>query len=395
MPTDRAPVIIDINGLQVLIDVLIEQGNEVFGPQVIDGVIAIRPLTSVDQLPAGWTDDQGAGRYRLQNDGGSARFGYAVGPQSWKPLLHEPKLHTLSMTQPSTADPVEVHVTERVRHRRAFLGVRPCELEAIERMDTVLLQGPNVDRAYRSSRLDLILIVVNCTMPAATCFCSSMDTGPRVSGKATIHDLEITELVTEHHDDPRYVVTSASKQGAAILEAMESRTTAAAITNQDSADLEAGFRRAADAMKRHVDTKELRNVMVSSHASSIWDDIADRCLACGNCTAACPTCFCTSVEDITDLSGTTTERWRQWESCFSLEFSRVGSAPIRSSVASRYRHWLTHKLGTWHDQFDQSGCVGCGRCITWCPVGIDLTAELPALRATAPSGDLGTGSGDR
>jgi ferredoxin len=274
--------------------------------------------------------------------------------------------------------------------------VRPCELEAIARLDTVLLHGPNVDRAYRSARSDLVLIVVNCTMPAPTCFCSSMNTGPQVSDEVTIHDLEITELVTEGDDSPRYVVTSASRQGTEILDVVGSRTAAVAVTSRDRADIEAGFQRAEMAIERHIDTEDLPEFMISSAKNPRWADLADRCLACGNCTAVCPTCFCTNVDDITDLAGTTTERWRHWDSCFSLEFSRLGAAPVRSSVASRYRQWLTHKLGTWHDQFDESGCVGCGRCITWCPVGIDLTAELPALRADAPSGgDSASRSGDQ
>jgi ferredoxin len=89
------------------------------------------------------------------------------------------------------------------------------------------------------------------------------------------------------------------------------------------------------------------------------------------------------VQDVTDLTGTTAERWRVWDSCFSAGFSYVHGGPVRSSTKARYRQWLTHKLGTWPAQFDTSGCVGCGRCLTWCPVGIDITAEVDALRATA------------
>ncbi|RLE18472.1 MAG: hypothetical protein DRJ50_13035, partial [Actinobacteria bacterium] len=316
MPTERAPVIIDLDGLQGLVDVLIEQGNEVFGPQRIDDVIAIRPLTSVDQLPAGWADEQDAGQYRLHHGEGSARFAYAVGPQAWKPLIHEPKLHSFSMTRSHATDPVEVHVAPSTRRRRAFLGVRPCELGAIARLDTVLLEGPNVDRAYRSARSDIVLIVVNCTTPAATCFCTSMNTGPKVSDEVDLHDIEITELVTYHGNDPRYVVKSASRQGAEIIRAMESRVEATALTDQDTADIEAGFRRAEDAMERSVNTDGLHQLMTSSYGNPHWNELEDRCLACGNCTAVCPTCFCTSVDDVTNLAGTSIERWRHWDSCF-------------------------------------------------------------------------------
>ena len=97
----------------------------------------------------------------------------------------------------------------------------------------------------------------------------------------------------------------------------------------------------------------------------------------------CPTCFCTSVADTTDVTGDHAERWQEWASCFDLDYSELHGGQVRSSGASRYRQWLTHKFGTWHTQFGQSGCVGCGRCIAWCPVGIDVTAELTALAATS------------
>jgi Fe-S-cluster-containing hydrogenase component 2 len=116
-----------------------------------------------------------------------------------------------------------------------------------------------------------------------------------------------------------------------------------------------------------------------------WDDVASRCLACANCTMACPTCFCSTVEDTTDLTGDHAERWRSWDSCFTMDFSHVHGGSVRTSTRARYRQWLTHKLSTWHAQFGTSGCVGCGRCITWCPVAIDLTQEVAAIRGSEGS----------
>ena len=94
----------------------------------------------------------------------------------------------------------------------------------------------------------------------------------------------------------------------------------------------------------------------------------------------CPTCFCTTTEDVASLDAAEASRSRRWDTCFSLDFSYMGGRPQRASVTGRYRHWLTHKLSTWIDQFGESGCVGCGRCIVWCPVGIDLTEEVAAIR---------------
>ena len=107
----------------------------------------------------------------------------------------------------------------------------------------------------------------------------------------------------------------------------------------------------------------------------------------------CPTCFCTTVEDHSDLAGETAERVRSWDSCFTLDFSYVHGGSVRTETQSRYRQWMTHKLASWIDQFGTSGCVGCGRCITWCPVGIDITEEAAAIRQTRRTGRRNTMEG--
>ncbi|NJL33712.1 MAG: sulfite reductase subunit A, partial [Chloroflexaceae bacterium] len=113
-----------------------------------------------------------------------------------------------------------------------------------------------------------------------------------------------------------------------------------------------------------------------------WEQVAERCLSCANCTMVCPTCFCSTVEDTTALDGSHAERWRKWDSCFTVDFSFIHGGTVRRETRTRYRQWMTHKLAAWIDQFGTSGCVGCGRCIVWCPVGIDITAEIAAMRAS-------------
>ncbi len=141
----------------------------------------------------------------------------------------------------------------------------------------------------------------------------------------------------------------------------------------------------AQQMGRTMDTAGLKDLLCRNYEHPRWDEVAARCLACANCTMACPTCFCTTVEDVTDLTGTHAERWRKWDSCFSLDFSYIHGGSVRSSARARYRQWMTHKLATWMDQFGTSGCVGCGRCITWCPVAIDITEEVRAIRESEAS----------
>ncbi len=130
---------------------------------------------------------------------------------------------------------------------------------------------------------------------------------------------------------------------------------------------------------RGIDTNGIKDLLYQNFEHPRWDNVAQRCLTCANCTMVCPTCFCTTVEDVSDVTGDHAERWRRWDSCFTQSFSYIHGGSVRTSAKARYRQWMTHKLASWIDQFGTSGCVGCGRCITWCPVGIDITEEVRAI----------------
>ena len=258
----------------------------------------------------------------------------------------------------------------------AMIGVRACELHGIAIQDRVLLGGRHGDRDYAARREGAFVVAVNCFEPAGTCFCVSMGTGPKAEAG---YDLALTEILDGEH---RLLVEVGTDRGAEVLGDLTSRP----AQGPDLAAAGAAVAGAAERMGRTVDTTDIRDLLARNLENERWDDVASRCLTCGNCTLVCPTCFCTSVEDVTDLTGDHAERMRSWESCFSVDHSYIHGGSIRSSGRSRYRQWLTHKFGTWYDQFDSSGCVGCGRCITWCPVGIDVTQELTAIRASDGSG---------
>ncbi len=363
--------VLELAGLGQLIEALTTRGFEVYGPQVRNGVIGHDLLRSVDDLPLGVTDEQSGGSYRLIARHDGARFGYAVGPESWKSLLHPAKTKVWTMSRSSNGA-LSVEMTEAEPPPRAFLGVKPCELAAIRKQDHVLLDAEHPDPSYRANRRDVFLVVVNCGSPAATCFCPSMGTGP---GTGPGYDLALTELVDG--ETVRYVAEAGSELGRDVLVTVADESP----SQLDITNAAAVVTEAERLITRQLDTEGIKELLYDRLDSDHWEAVAERCLTCGNCTLACPTCFCTDLVDITDLTGEHSERWRVWDSCFSLEYSRLGPRPNRSSGASRYRQWLTHKLATWIDQFDESGCVGCGRCITWCPVGIDLTEEVKALRA--------------
>jgi len=367
--------VIEPETLEALVVALRNRGYRVLGPTVREGAIVYDDVGSAAELPVGWTDSQDAGSYRLERRDDEARFGYAVGPHSWKQFLLPPRVRLWQAKRRNGGFEVEEEPLDDAP--LAFLGVRSCELHAIAIQDTVFLEGRHVERDYAARRKDAFVVAVNCFEPGGACFCVSMGTGPKVGAG---YDLALTEILEGGH---RLLVEVGSERGGEVLDELPRSA-------PEDADLEGAERAvsgAATRMGRTLDATDLHGVLARNLEHERWDDVAERCLTCGNCTMVCPTCFCTSIEDVSDLAGESAERVRAWDSCFSLDYSHIHGGSVRRSGRSRYRQWLTHKFGTWHDQFGTSGCVGCGRCITWCPVGIDVTEELAAIRSNKEAND--------
>ncbi len=364
--------VLDRASLDDLFGALRRRGLRVIGPTVADGAIVLAELEDSEALPAGWTDEQDGGTYRLRRRDDDAVFGYAVGPHSLKGHLLPPELRLLRARR-DDAGGFEVVDEAAEAPRFAFIGVRSCDLHAMGIQDRVLTGGAFEDPDYAARRRGAFVVAVNCSQAGGTCFCVSMGTGPRCTRG---FDLALTEVLDgEGH---RFVVEVGSDEGAEVMAELAGREATAAETAAPDAAAE----RAAGQMGREMEAGDLQELLQANLEHPRWDEVAERCLTCGNCTQVCPTCFCTTVEDVTDLTGQEAERNRRWDSCFTLDFSYVHGGEVRSSNRSRYRQWMTHKLSTWFDQFGTSGCVGCGRCITWCPVAIDITEEVAAIRAT-------------
>ncbi len=354
-----------------LLQVLRDDGYQLVGPTVRDGAIVHDPILGIENLPEGWTEVQEGGTYRLRRRDDRALFGYAVGPQSWKPFFFAP---TLQLWRARRRDGTFVVLDKaRTAPRLALIGARSCDLHAIAIQDQIFLEGPTVDRAYAARRSGTFVVAVNCGNAGGTCFCVSMQTGPRASFG---FDLALTELLDEKGH--RFVVEIGKESGARLLD----RVGFEEASRPDIDAAEQIVARTATQMGRTMKAEGLKELLYRNVEHPRWDDVASRCLACTNCTLACPTCFCSSVDDVTDLDGEHAERVQRWDSCFTMEHSYLHGGSVRASIKSRYRQWLTHKLASWIDQFGTSGCVGCGRCITWCPVAIDITEEVAAIRAT-------------
>jgi sulfhydrogenase subunit beta (sulfur reductase) len=354
-----------------LLTTLRAQGYHVIGPTIREEAIVYDTITEPEDLPIGYTDEQGGGHYRLKKREDKALFGYAVGPHSWKKFLHPPLIRLWQAKR--TGKNMQISTEEQHNQTSyAFIGVRSCEIHAIQIQDNVFLRNDYIDPIYQERRQGLFIVAINCGQAGGTCFCTSMQTGPQVT---TGYDIALTEIIDEqgHY----FVAQSGTAQGAEVMSTLTHRP----ATADDLTKAEQIVANTAQHMGRQmvVSPIEMKGLLTRNLEHPRWNDVAQRCLSCTNCTMACPTCFCTTVEDVTDLKDEQTARVRKWDSCFTVDFSYVSGGSVRTSPRSRYRQWMTHKLSTWFEQFGSSGCVGCGRCITWCPVGIDITAEVRAI----------------
>ena len=361
--------------LNRLFEALAADGRRVIGPTVVDDAIVYDQLTSPADLPVGWTADSAPATYRLRATGRDRAFDYAVGVTSWKRFNHPP---IVPLTRGRRdGDRVAVESVLPVAPRSAYLGVRACELAALTIQNRAMRAGPLGDADHAARDEAALVVAVECATAADTCFCTSMGTGPEVTGGA---DIVLSEL------DDGFVVRTSSESGARLVDGLDLQPAESPQTDRAAAQVAA----VRESIGDPVPTEGLPERLRAALDHPRWAEVAERCLACANCTLVCPTCFCTSVSVASDLTGTEATTERAWDSCFSLGFGRVaGEANFRPRVRDRYRQWLTHKFSTWWDQFGSSGCVGCGRCIAWCPVGIDVREELLAIApAGAPSGPI-------
>ncbi|MGZ5441204.1 MAG: 4Fe-4S dicluster domain-containing protein [Thermoanaerobaculia bacterium] len=421
LPRVSATVTIPKTELQRVFANLQATGLTLIGPTLRQNTIILAEIASVDDLPAGWADEQTPGRYKTRHTGQSDWFGYAVGPGAWQGFLYPPRVSLFRAKAGGSS--IEVDATQEPPPRYALIGVRPCDLQALRIADRVLLGGPFQDPHYAARRNGAFLFAVNCSRPSSNCFCSSMGCGPSVASRLfsealcggggpsasspLLDDVPASPASRRLASGPPALANHPRKQsghdtwasGAFDLAATElddalvievgsdagsNAMEGTAWTASTARDLDRAaevIRQAERSITRDVRTDHLRSFLFENLESPHWKDVASRCLGCGNCTMVCPTCFCTTVTDSIGLSERT-ERIRLWDSCFNGEFSHVHGGNARPSIRARYRQWLTHKFAGYKEQFGVIGCVGCGRCITWCPAGIDVTEELKALRAT-------------
>ena len=359
------PAFVTRGGIQELIDHLREGGYQCLGPVVADGAIQFREVVDLAQFPRGVQNDQQPGDYRLSQTTDERLFAWNHGPQAIKPLCFAPQevLWTERRGQDQTLG-INAELPDLAP--TAIIGVRACDLAALALQDRHFLEGVSPDPHYQARRQQLLLIGVDCAQSAQTCFCASTGDGPALDGRFDIGLAELAE---------GYLVWAGSGKGRPWVEGLSRQR---ATDAQLAAMLEATDH-AAMAQTRHLPSEQKQRHLYQRLDHSHWQEVARRCLSCGNCTAVCPTCFCYSNTHAMGLMGDSAQMIRRWDSCFSPTLSDMGHFQVRKATDQRYRQWLTHKLAGWQEQLGRSGCVGCGRCLTWCPVGIDLTQEVAEI----------------
>lgn len=350
--------------LQTLLDILNSRGFRTLGPVARDGAIQYLDMTDADLLPHGWADKQSPGSYRLSTTESARCFAWATGPQALKPYLFGAR-ETLWQSGRDASGKLTFSAQPSAQKPLAVIGARACDLAALELQDRHFMDGIK-DPSYAARRQGLFVVAVHCTHPADTCFCASTGDGPRATQG---FDLALSEM------DDAYLLEVGSERGQSVAQQLPLGPVQAQTQKQADDEIAAAARR----QQRKLPSQDLRELLFARLEHPHWDQVAERCLSCGNCTSVCPTCFCHAEQDVPDLGGATSRHIREWDSCFSEGHSYLHGFVIRSETRHRYRQWLTHKLGSWHDQFGRSGCVGCGRCISWCPAAIDITAEAAAV----------------
>lgn len=363
---DNQTYYLERTALQSLLDVVAARGYQCVGPTLQDHTIRYQPINSVNQLPEGLHDQQQPGQYRLTQTDDPRYFAWANGPQGLKPFVFASE-EVLWRSKRLENGSLQFNQPRAAKNKVAVLGVRACDIAALYIQDKHFLQNQYKDPYYASRRQQLVIIAVNCTHPADTCFCASTGDGPHA---AYGYDIALTELADG------YLIEARSQFGREVLQQLP----LGPATAEQMSAAESAVTNAAQ-QQRRLPSRNLNQALFANLEHAQWDDIAGRCLSCGNCTSVCPTCFCHSETEHPVLDGRLSEHRRQWDSCFTAGHSHIHGITIRANTGQRYRQWLTHKLGSWHDQYGRSGCVGCGRCISWCPVGIDITAEVSIICA--------------
>lgn len=338
----------------------IPEDHQVIGPVEQKWAVNLAPVSSASALATGVGAEEKRASYRLTREPGNSDLSGARpmnSPKSFNFLSREPLLTAERINGETRFETPAIET-----RKKAFFGLHSCDIAGLFVMDRTFSKRYG-DPAYDSRRENTLVIGVGCSKPGANCFCSTFDTGPDLKSG---FDIGLTWL------GDKYLVEVATEAGERIVSALPKEPAGPdAMRERDKKTADA--RRS---MTKAFDLKKALTVLNDNYDHPYWNEPSERCLSCGNCINVCPTCYCYRVVDETSLDGKTATRTRVWDACQHLEFSAVHGGNFRPERVDRIRQWVNHKINWTIEQYGVSGCVGCGRCITWCPTAIDITEPV-------------------
>jgi ferredoxin len=288
-----------------------------------------------------------------------------------KKFFHPPRLELFSFDLKKKDNKIkEIKSEEKIM----ILGIHPCDVHALIRLDQ-FFTGDFEDPYYQNRRKNTILVAINCVEPSDYAFCNSMGTGPFLDRG---YDLLLTDIGT------KYLIEIGSEKGKKTLQGLHLDT----ASDADFTEKNHRYKLMEKRFKRFINPSWLSKIVQENIDHNIWTILGERggiakslpCLSCGSCSFVCPTCYCYDVYDTLDLSLQKGKRIRELDSCQLLEYGEVAQGGnFRRNRNDRVRHWMMCKLGAAAGG-THSSCVGCGRCIRNCPVGIDITEVAKILR---------------
>lgn len=275
-------------------------------------------------------------------------------------LPHCETLFTYKKSKQGDNKSIELTETNNPQNTVIF-ACRPCDARGFTVLDRPYMQGPFVDPYYKNKREKLTVISFTCPSGASTCFCHWIGSGPTSSEGSDI-------LVTR--TEKGLVLESVTDKGEEILK--KSKLDDAKDLANTVKDL---HKKAIDSLEKAPDlTKSQQNLAKIFANEEFWEKETDRCLSCGACTYFCPTCYCFTITDEGEPeSEKGGKRLRSWDSCMSSMFTREASGHNpRKKKGLRMRNRVSHKFSTYPENWGTFSCNGCGRCITNCPVHLDI-----------------------
>ena len=262
---------------------------------------------------------------------------------------------------------IEVIDTRDEHEDFVVFGVRGCDVKSFEILDRVFLSEP-VDSFYANRRSHGIIVSMACTRPSETCFCSTFGIDPANPGADVSCWKTDTEIFFEANTD----------KGNKLMELIADLTEEA-----DNSAVEAQKEKIASIMKKLPLSGLTADKFGGGKTSEFfnapqWKTLSQSCLGCGTCTFVCPTCQCYDIRDFKTNDGVI--RFRCWDSCMYSDFTKMAHGNIRNSQLERFRQRFMHKLVYYPENNDGIfGCVGCGRCLSKCPISMNIVKVMKTL----------------